>query len=58
MTMTDPNAALETRTDQISVPSDCFVDEEWLTANEGPPLRVHDPADGRLLAELPSAARR
>ena len=55
MTINDSNRALETRTDQVDVPGGCFVDGRWLTASEGPPLRVHDPADGRLIAELPSA---
>ena len=55
MTMNDPAPDLDRAPAQVRVPGSSYIDGTWMSDSEGPALHVHDPADGRRIAELPSA---
>lgn len=54
MTIVDTDAVPTPSSELITVPGGSYIDGAWLTAGEGPSLRVQDPANGRLVAELPA----
>jgi succinate-semialdehyde dehydrogenase/glutarate-semialdehyde dehydrogenase len=55
MTITSQDAGPRAAREPVVVRGGSFVAGRWLTASDEPPLEVHDPSDGRLLAELPAA---
>lgn len=55
MTITSRPDADQGTFERLAVRGGSYVAGQWLTSSEEPLLAVHDPADGQLVTELPSA---